>query len=210
MKIKQITDNIDDILVGATFLGNGASKEAYEKNGIVYKVPRGRYLIERLNLPKELPNQMDEVDDYLEKIYEQNDQMVWPLGQFAIELIVWNAIKQLEEDGLDISCFARITDYYYDKEGVLVIEQESTRNFCEDYDRNMLLLEKTIEEIKMLNVVLEERFDIRITDVHSYNCGYVNGKIKLFDFGISKGTNLYSYDSYDRDEEYEDCEDYVI
>ena len=45
MEIKDI--NILEFLKDAKFLGNGASKEAYLKNGIVYKIPRGSNRIVR-------------------------------------------------------------------------------------------------------------------------------------------------------------------
>ena len=115
MKIRQINKSINEIITGASYLGNGASKEAYLKDGVVYKVPRGRYLIENTEVAMAFPNTVEEIDEFLAKIEEVIPQMVWPLGQFATELVVWEAIQDLRKKGLDINCFAEIKDYYFDK-----------------------------------------------------------------------------------------------
>ena len=73
MEIRKINKTIDEILKGAEYIGCGASKEAYVKDGIVYKIPRGRYLIERNELNLYFPNFMDDVNDFLGEIYEEEE-----------------------------------------------------------------------------------------------------------------------------------------
>ena len=87
MEIRRIDKSVNDLIQGAEYLGSGASKEAYAKNGIVYKVPRGRYLIENYGDLPSFPDTIEEVNDFLEEIYVTiGEQMVWPIGQFAIEI----------------------------------------------------------------------------------------------------------------------------
>ena len=202
MEIRKINKTVDEILKGAEYIGGGASKEAYVKDGIVYKIPRGRYLIERNELNLYFPDSMDDINDFLGEIYEEEEALVWPIGQFAIELIIWKAIQDLEEAGLDISCFARIKDYYFDANGVIVIEQELTEgmeNFEEDeFDE---LWSDFQTELKALEPILEEEYNVVLRDVRSGNCGFKDERIKLFDFGISITTQLDSYGSYS---DYED------
>lgn len=207
MKIKMINKSVNELIQGAEYLGCGASKEAYAKNGVVYKVPRGRYLIENTDIALNFPETIEEVDLFLDDVYCKMEQMVWPLGQFAIELIIWNAIQQLEKEGLQIDCFARITDYYLDKNGVIVIEQELTKDFNgdnEDYDE---LFSNMTTELELLEPILKERFNIKLRDVRSGNCGVgADGKLKLYDFGISTTTMLDSYGGYSCYEEEEYCD----
>lgn len=208
MRIRQINKSVSELIQGAEWLGEGASKEAYAKNGIVYKVPRGRYLIENCGDLPSFPNTMEEVDNFLEEIYYTiGEQMIWPIGQFAIELIIWKAIEQLENEGLEINCFARIKDYYFDKNGVIVIEQELTRDFdyavdggVDDYEE---LYDNMRFEQKLLEPILLERFNIMLTDVRDGNCGLgKDGQLKLFDFGISNTIDLEQYGSYSSYENY--------
>ena len=202
MEIRKINKTIDEILKGAEYIGCGASKEAYVKDGIVYKIPRGRYLIERNELNLYFPNFMDDVNDFLGEIYEEEEALVWPIGQFAIELIIWEAIQDLEEAGLDISCFARIKDYYFDANGVIVIEQELTEEMGDfEEDEFDELWSDFQTELKALEPILEEEYNVVLRDVRSGNCGFKDGRIKLFDFGISITTQLDSYGSYS---DYED------
>lgn len=202
MEIRKINKTVDEILRGAEYIGCGASKEAYVKDGIVYKIPRGRYLIERNELNLYFPNFMDDVNDFLGEIYEEEEALVWPIGQFAIELIVWEAIQDLEEAGLDISCFARIKDYYFDANGVIVIEQELTEEMGDfEEDEFEELWSNFQTELKALEPILEEEYNVVLRDVRSGNCGFKDGRIKLFDFGISITTQLDSYGSYS---DYED------
>ena len=202
MEIRKINKTIDEILKGAEYIGCGASKEAYVKDGIVYKIPRGRYLIERNELNLYFPNFMDDVNDFLGEIYEEEEALVWPIGQFAIELIIWEAIQDLEKAGLDISCFARIKDYYFDANGVIVIEQELTEEMGDfEEDEFEELWSNFQTELKALEPILEEEYNVVLRDVRSGNCGFKDGRIKLFDFGISITTQLDSYGSYS---DYED------
>lgn len=202
MKIRKINKTVDEILKGAEYIGCGASKEAYVKDGIVYKIPRGRYLIERNELNLYFPDFMDDVNDFLGEIYEEEEALVWPIGQFAIELIIWKAIQDLEEAGLDISCFARIKDYYFDANGVIVIEQELTEEMGDfEEDEFEELWSNFQTELKALEPILEEEYNVVLRDVRSGNCGFKDGRIKLFDFGISITTQLDSYGSYS---DYED------
>lgn len=202
MEIRKINKTVDEILKGAEYIGCGASKEAYVKDGIVYKIPRGRYLIERNELNLYFPDFMDDVNDFLGEIYEEEEALVWPIGQFAIELIIWKAIQDLEEAGLDISCFARIKDYYFDANGVIVIEQEVTEEMGDfEEDEFEELWSNFQTELKALEPILEEEYNVVLRDVRSGNCGFKDGRIKLFDFGISITTQLDSYGSYS---DYED------
>lgn len=202
MKIRKTNKTVDEILKGAEYIGCGASKEAYVKDGIVYKIPRGRYLIERNELNLYFPDFMDDVNDFLGEIYEEEEALVWPIGQFAIELIIWEAIQDLEKAGLDISCFARIKDYYFDANGVIVIEQELTEEMGDfEEDEFEELWSNFQTELKALEPILEEEYNVVLRDVRSGNCGFKDGRIKLFDFGISITTQLDSYGSYS---DYED------
>lgn len=202
MEIRKINKTVDEILKGAEYIGCGASKEAYVKDGIVYKIPRGRYLIERNELNLYFPVFMDDVNDFLGEIYEEEEALVWPIGQFAIELIIWKAIQDLEEAGLDISCFARIKDYYFDANGVIVIEQEVTEEMGDfEEDEFEELWSNFQTELKALEPILEEEYNVVLRDVRSGNYGFKDGRIKLFDFGISITTQLDSYGSYS---DYED------
>lgn len=202
MEIRKINKTVDEILKGAEYIGCGASKEAYVKDGIVYKIPRGRYLIERNELNLHFPDFMDDVNDFLGEIYEEEEALVWPIGQFAIELIIWKTIQSLERKGLNIDCFAKIKDYYFDANGVIVIEQELTEEMGDfEEDEFEELWSNFQTELKALEPILEEEYNVVLRDVRSGNCGFKDGRIKLFDFGISITTQLDSYGSYS---DYED------
>lgn len=202
MEIRKINKTVDEILKGAEYIGCGASKEAYVKDGIVYKIPKGRYLIERNELNLSFPDFMDDVNDFLGEIYEEEEALVWPIGQFAIELIIWEAIQNLERKGLNIDCFAKIKDYYFDANGVIVIEQELTEEMGDfEEDEFEELWSNFQTELKALEPILEEEYNVVLRDVRSGNCGFKDGRIKLFDFGISITTQLDSYGSYS---DYED------
>lgn len=212
MEIRKIDKGVNEIITGAQYLGQGASKEGYLKGDTVYKIPRGRYIIEDEEIVLGFPDTMEEVDQFLFDVYDLSRNMVWPLGQFAIELIVWEAIQQLRREGLEINCFAEIKDYYYDKNGVIVIEQEATNT---DYIYDDEAVEEAIDnmrdEIDMLKPILEERFNIQLRDIRSGNYGIAaDGRAKLFDFGISTTTQLDNYGSYSCPSSSwdEDCERY--
>ena len=205
MEIRKINKSVNEIITGAEYLGQGASKEGYLKEDTVYKIPRGRYIIEDEGIELKFPSTMDEVDQFLFDVYDLSNYMVWPLGQFAIELIVWEAIQQLRREGLEINCFAEIKDYYYDKNGVIVIEQEATDTHLTFEEEIGKQYHKMIEEIDALKPILEERFNIKLRDIRSGNYGLAaDGKMKLFDFGISTTTQLDSYGSYSCPDAYED------
>lgn len=197
MKIKDFS--IEKRLVGCEYLGAGASKEAYldKERNVVIKVPRGRSIIADSGIGFELeyPDNINDLDNMLENISQewQEECLVWPLGQFATEIIVWNALQKLKEEGWDISNFAEIKDYYLDKNGVIVIEQEAATEYVpyeeldelEKYDLQYLLLE------------LEERYNIALRDIRTENAGKnEDGVIKIFDYGISTTTSLDDYGSY--------------
>lgn len=212
MEVRQINKSVEEIIGGGTYLGSGASKEAYLKNDIVYKIPRGRYLLQEGEFGTNLhfPSTMEEVDFFLEEVSQYEEALVWPLGQFAIELIVWEAIKQLESEGLKINCFAKIKDYYLDRKGVIVIEQEKTTEPWED-EEDDLLWDELRKEIRALEPILKERFNISLRDIRSGNCGKDSeGVLKLFDFGISTTTSLDSYGSYSDycDDDYDEYNSY--
>lgn len=206
MEIKRIDRKVEDILRGAEYLGCGASKEAFEKDDIIYKVPRGRVILERSEILERLnfPSTIDEVDNFLMNVENWEEQMVWPLGQFAIELIVWNSLLELEKEGLSIDRFARIKDCYITLDNVIVIEQEKANYFDHTFEDDF---DNLWDEVKLLNTIMKERFSIDLRDIRDGNCGFSkNGKLKLFDFGISTTTDLDSYGSYSdyNDDDYDD------
>lgn len=207
MEIRKVGKSVNEIITGAEYLGQGASKEGYLKGDTVYKIPRGRYIIEDEGIELEFPSTMDEVDQFLFDVYDLSNYMVWPLGQFAIELIVWEAIQQLRREGLEINCFAEIKDYYFDKNGVIVIEQEATEVDYPSGEEYGERCDAMRNEIELLKPILEERFNVKLRDIRSGNYGLAaDGKMKLFDFGISTTTQLDSYGSYSCPDAYEDDE----
>lgn len=207
MEIRKVNRGVNEIITGAEYLGQGASKEGYLKGDTVYKIPRGRYIIEDEGIELKFPSTMDEVDQFLFEVFDLSNYMVWPLGQFAIELIVWEAIQQLRREGLEINCFAEIKDYYYDKNGVIVIEQEATEVDYPSGEEYGERCDAMRNEIELLKPILEERFNIKLRDVRSGNYGLAaDGRMKLFDFGISTTTQLDSYGSYSCPDSYEDSE----
>ena len=204
MKIKDIY--VEDILKGTEYLGSGASKEVYRKGNKVIKVPRGRYILQEGGFGKhfDYPKSMNEVDDFLIKVDIFEPAMVWPLGQFAIEIIIWEVLQELKEKGENIDCFAKITDYYLDKNGVPVIEQELADDAPNiDYKEAEKIL---FDEIDALAPMLKDEYNIVLRDVRSGNCGFVGNKLKLFDFGISTTTSLDDYGSFSDYEGYEEDE----
>ena len=207
MEIRKEGKSVNEIITGAEYLGQGASKEGYLKRDTVYKIPRGRYIIEDEGIELKFPSAMDEVDQFLFDVYDLSNYMVWPLGQFAIELIVWEAIQQLRREGLEINCFAEIKDYYFDKNGVIVIEQEATEVDYPSGEEYGKLCDEMRTEIELLKPILDERFNIKLRDIRSGNYGLAaDGRMKLFDFGISTTTQLDSYGSYSCPDAYEDSE----
>lgn len=213
MEIRTRDIKVEEIIKGAKYLGCGASKEAYLKDGIVYKVPRGRFLIQEggFNCNLHWPSTMEEVDEFLEEVDAYEPALVWPLGQFATELVVWNAIQDLRATGMKINCFAEVKDYYFDKNGIIVIEQEYTDSELGWDDDTEHLWDEMKEEIKKIEPIFITEYGILLRDIRDGNCGIANGKLKLFDFGISTTTQLDDYGSYSDFEEesydeYNSCE----
>lgn len=200
------TKNIDimEQLKGAKFLGSGASKEAYLKDNIVYKIPRGRYniLVDKNNFNDIYFPEYDinELEKFVEEVYNLNTSMVWVLGQFASEIIIWNSLKKLEKQGLNINRFGKIIDYYKDKNGIIVIEQENLT-----YSKDNIKDEeykKLYKELYKISDILRDNFGISLSDIRSGNCGSTyNNELKIFDFGLSEGSPLEEYGSYS-DENY--------
>lgn len=191
MKIRKVDKSIEQILRGASYLGQGASKQAYFKDNMVIKIPRGKHLIQQNNFNIEFPDTIDDMDEFLSEVDDFEPGLVWPIGQFATEILVWQALLDLESKGLDIGSFARITDYYFDRDNVIVIEQEATTHSEQLYDK----FEELREELEKLNVVLQEEYGIYLRDITEDNAGIgTDGRVKLFDFGISETTSLDNYD----------------
>ena len=102
---------------------------------------------------------------------------------------------ELEKKGYDLSGFARIKDYYIDKNGILVIEQEYVHHnsevFVECYSYDFYEANKSI-----LDALKNQGFEL--SDLSAWNMTYNDNKeIKCFDFGLSRGSYLYSYDTYE-------------
>lgn len=195
------TKNIDimDKLVGAEFLGSGASKEAYLKDNIVYKIPRGRYniLVDKNNFNNiYFPEyNINELEKFVEEVYELNPSMVWVLGQFASEIIVWNCLKKLEKQGLNIDCFGEIKDYYKDINGVIVIEQENLTYSKDNMDSQVY--KELYAEVNKISQILYENFGVSVSDVRYGNCGNtIDNKLKIFDFGLSEESPILDYGDY--------------
>ena len=204
LEIKDFT--IEKRLVGCEYLGAGASKEAYydKERDIVIKVPRGRQLIADSGIGFDIkyPDTMSGLNDMLSEINEREHCLVWPLGQFVTEIIVYMALQELEKEGYDISNFAEIYDAYLDKNGVIVIEQEpATDDYIEDGE-----LEVVEDEIRDVLGELESRYDIALDDIRTENAGYnKEGILKIFDYGLSSYSDIRDYGSYSC---YEDEDDY--
>ena len=213
MEIRTRDIKVEDLIKGAEYLGCGASKEAYLKDGIVYKVPRGRFLIQQggFNCNLHWPSKMEEVDEFLEEVDAYEPALVWPLGQFATELVVWNAIQDLRAKGTEVNCFAEIKDYYFDKNGIIVIEQEYTDGELGWDNDTEHLWDEMKEEIKKIEPIFITEYGISLREVRDGNCGSVHGKLKEFDFALSTTTQLDDYGSYSDFEEesydeYNSCE----
>lgn len=196
-KLKEVSyKNIDiiDELKGATFLGEGASKMGYKKDNKVIKIPVGHHAMNE-DTPNYLLDNIGEMEDLVYEIEKYDDRLVWSIGQFAMEIYTWEKLLELKKEGYDISRFAPILDYYQDMNGNFVIEQELT----EDLDDYGILpsgeWKDFLEDVKEIKVQLKERWNINLNDIREGNCGYLNGKIVCFDFGLSSGI-LYDYAAY--------------
>lgn len=191
VKLKEI--DIMKEIKGWNFLGEGASKIGYGKKDKVIKIPVGHHEMDE-NTPNYLLDNMDEMDDLVEQIVNYNESLVWSIGQFAMEVYVWEKLLELEKEGYDISGFARIIDYYQDINGYFVIEQE----LSDDLDSVCDISDEWDDFIESLDEVrgeLRRRWNIDLRDIREGNCGYLNGRIVCFDLGLSSGA-LYDYSAY--------------
>ena len=193
------------------YVNSGSSKEVYQlaaDRSSIIKIPRALndiYGLDGDKIDVYKPTSLDEVEDVLTSISEQSEGMVWPVGQLLVEIFVWEKLLELEAEGYDISCFARLEDYYFDCYGIPVIKQEAVEARCataEEWE----IFNKKFDEI---SEVLEARWDIHIHDVREGNIGFVNGEPKLYDFGmINYIFDWYAdYDSYEEEcyESEEEC-----
>lgn len=185
------------------FVNSGSSKEVYQliddKSSII-KIPRALndiYGLDGDKIDVYKPTSLDEVEDVLTSISEQSEGMVWPVGQLLVEIFVWEKLLQLEEEGYDISCFARLEDYYFDCDGIPVIKQEAVSTGPVTSEEWNTFTKK----FDIISKVLKERWDIRIHDVREGNVGFVNGVGKLYDFGMINYIFDYytDYDTYEEE-----------
>lgn len=199
IKVKKVDFSVEDRIRGCEYLGCGCSKEAYydEKKNVVIKVPRGRYLVPQDLEYSELPETNENLSDIFEKIDSYDERLTWSLGQFIMEIITWNAFKELSKEGINgLDCLAEIKDYYIDKNNVMVIEQEYTTEFPDEefedgveydiYDVKADDVHELCLALRELREPLEKRFKIVLSDIRAGNCGYdEEGTLKLYDFGLS-------------------------
>lgn len=190
-----------------SYVDVGSSKEVYrttEDDSIIIKIPRAindTYGLNGNSIEVFKPTNLDQVDEVLSSISEQSEGMVWPIGQLLVEIFVWEKLLELEAEGYDIDCFARLTDYYFDQSGIPVIEQEAVEVRCPN-DEEWKRFSNHFDEI---SAVLESRWDIHLHDVRRGNVGFLNGQPKLYDFGMIN----FLFDSYsDYDTYEEDCDYY--
>ena len=199
LKIRQRDDfDINKIISEADFLGSGASKLAYAYCGDCYKIPQGadEFFSGCFATTMDFPYEMEDFQTFVDTVAENHEGLVWSLGQFAIELMVWEHLKELEKKGYDISGFARIKDYFFDKNGILVIIQElvehSPNTKLEGYKCDIF----KDENKKQLDALTDMGFEV--SDLSSWNLDYNDDlKVKCFDFGLSKNNILYEYDTYE-------------
>lgn len=206
MEIRKVDFSIEDRIANCQYLGSGASKVAYydkEKN-VVIKVPLGRECIPR-GATYRLLNNIKELADELSYIYfEMSVRLVWSIGQFLTELLVWESVCAADRKGIEgKELFAAITDYYVDRDGVIVIEQESAPEVVDQYEASEL-----IDMLDEMKDYLEMHDNIVLRDINGFNMGKNSkGEVKLFDFGLGSD-DLYKYDCYsDYDYEYNNYEE---
>lgn len=210
MYIKKKDIDVEDVLKGCVYLGAGASKEGYRdiERNVVIKVPRERCLVAAYQEEIEkigFPDEMKELEDFCDKIGELDSRMVWPLGQFAIEIMIWRELERLENEGWDINGFARIKDIWMDANGVIIIEQEYIDDGVNDEGVNDFDAEEfEYQNEDILNELEDWGFLLR--DFRSENMGVrEDGTIVLFDYGCTSESPLDDWYSYSDDEyEYED------
>lgn len=217
IRVREDVDIYEGVLRHGNFLDCGASKSAFEWNGTCIKLPIGYEELESnpFTLNCEYPYEYEDFNPFIHQVVaNEHPELVWSIGQIIFEIMVWEHLKELEAMGYDISGFARIKDYYLDKNGIPVIEQEFIS--CSlNVTRSMPCPSGTLfmeQNSKVLNAL--EDMDFYLTDLRSGNMGYTEeGKLKCFDFGISNGSAIYKYDSYENygynsDDDYE--EDFPI
>lgn len=199
------------------YVGVGSSKEVYQlvtDNDAIIKVPRAlsdTYGLNGNTLNVFKPENLDQVDEVLGSISDQSEGMVWPVGQLLVEIFVWEKLLELEKEGYDISCFARIKDYYFDNWGIPVIIQEKVEDRCPSGRE----WEEFNNKFEIISDILEERWDIRLHDIREGNIGFIDDEPKLYDFGMINYIfdDYMDYDAYEEacfeeeDDYYDDEED---
>lgn len=199
IKIRQRDDiDIYRIMSDAHFEGSGTSKEAFEKDNIIYKVPQGadEFYPDCFATKIDFPYEMEDFEEFVNIVFDNHEGLVWSLGQFAIEIMVWEHLKELEKQGYDISGFAAIKDYYFDKNGIIVIEQEYVTHepglMFNGWKSDVFKEENK----STLGALLDMGFEL--SDLSNFNLEYNNDlKVKCFDFGLSKNNILFDYDTYE-------------
>ena len=173
----------------AHFLDAGASKEGWELDGLVYKIPLGYnelYGNDVFTKTIKYPYENIDFDAFINQVGVEHEELVWSIGQIVYEVMVWEHLKELEAQGYDISGFAAIVDYFLDTNGVPVIVQEYVHHSvdnarCFAMDITYIFQE---ENKDILNALADMYFPLE--DFRRGNMEYDNsGKIKCFDFGIS-------------------------
>ena len=181
----------------------GSSKEVYQlvsDTTTIVKIPRAlgdMYGLDGDSIDTYKPTSVQEVEEVLDSIYYQNEGMVWPVGQLLVEIFVWEKLLELEMEGYDISCFARIEDYYFDMNGIPVIKQEAVETRYPSDEE----WESFGNQFDVVSAELENRWGIHIHDVREGNIGFdEDGQPKLYDFGMIN----YLFDNYEDYESYAD------
>lgn len=201
IRIRKDFDAIKSIINQAKYLDSGASKEAYIKDGICYKIPIGYEELDSNSFTTfvEYPYTLKEYEDFIDHtVSYYHESLVWSVGQIIFEIIIWEHLKELEGQGYDISGFAAIKDYYIDCNGIPVIEQEYVyRDKDMTIDLDIPCGQVFRDQNKdTLDALAEMGF--MLTDLRGGNMAYDNNdKLKCFDFGISSDSVIYDYDTYD-------------
>jgi len=217
IRVRNDIDIYADVLKDARFLDCGASKTAYVKGETCYKVPIGYEELDSKSFTMSCiyPYEYEDFTHFIDYVVaNENPALVWSIGQIVFEIMVWQHLLELKDMGYDISCFAEIKDFYIDKNGVPVIEQEFVHCSPEKV-RELPYLDRYEFEDKNKSVLSAlDDMGFCLTDIREGNMGYSeDGTIKCFDFGISSGSTLYNYDPYDEyydynnscDEDEEEC-----
>ena len=199
-KVRDDIDVYNDILRYTNFLDCGASKSAFAKDETCWKVPIGYEELDSTSFTKtcEYPYEYKDFNNFIyNTVAEYHPELVWSIGQIVFEVMVWEHLKELEQMGYDISGFARISDYYVDKNGVPVIVQEYVHCDAETRSKLPSVTAALFDEQNKTVLNALEDMGFALTDIRSGNMGYnQEGKLKCFDFGISHGNAIYDYDTY--------------